>query len=516
MTKSIKTWLLIVAALLGSISAYAHDFEVDGFYYNMTSSATVEVTFRGSYYYSYDEYSGGIIIPSIVTYSGKEYSVTSIGGRAFCGCSGLTSVTIPNSVTSIGDWAFSDCSGLTSVTIPNSVTSIGKEAFQYCSGLTSVTIPNSVESIGYYAFSYCSGLKSVVIPNSVTSIPQYAFVFCSSLTSVTIPNSVTSIQIGAFWGCSSLTTVAIPNSVTRIQYATFFECTSLTSVTIPNSVTSIGDYAFYGCSALTSVIIPNSVTSIEKDAFRGCWGLTSVTIGSGVNKIGDYAFDRCPELLDVYCYAEKVPSTNSNSFNGSDIEYANLHVPDGSIDSYKTTEPWSSFGKIVGLSGGEPEEPELEKCATPVVSYADGKLSMACETEEAEFITKITSNDFCTFNTSEIEFSATYNIEVYASKANFENSDTVSVALVWVENGEVNEETGVISVEAAPVLIQGNGGVLNISGVAKNTEIVVYTVSGAEVARATATETTTIINTGLQSGTIAIVKFGNKSVKIKI
>ena len=158
----------------------------------------------------------------------------------------------------------------------------------------------------------------------------------------------------------------------------------------------------------------------------------------------------------------------------------------------------------------------LGKCATPVVSYADGELSMACETEGAEFITKITSNDFCTFNTSEIELSATYNIEVYATKSGYDNSDTISVALVWVENGEVNEETGVISVEAAPVLIQGNGGVLSVSGVAKGTDVVVYTISSTEVARATATDGTATISTGLQSGTIVVVKFGNKSVKVRI
>ena len=61
---------------------------------------------------------------------------------AFCDCSGLTSVTIPNSVTSIGDCVFSGCTGLTTMTIPNSVTTIGYSAFSVCSGLTSVTIPN--------------------------------------------------------------------------------------------------------------------------------------------------------------------------------------------------------------------------------------------------------------------------------------------------------------------------------------------------------------------------------------
>ena len=77
----------------------------------------------------------------------ETYTVKEIQPRAFFGCSGLTSVTIPSSVTSIWSYAFSCCSGLTSVTIPSSVTSIGGGTFSNCSGLTSVTIPNSVTVI---------------------------------------------------------------------------------------------------------------------------------------------------------------------------------------------------------------------------------------------------------------------------------------------------------------------------------------------------------------------------------
>ena len=152
-----------------------------------------------------DAYVGNIIIPESTTYNGTTYSVTSIGKYAFQNCSGLTSVTIPNSVTSIGEYAFYNCSGLTSVTIPNSVTSIGYNAFADCSGLTSVTIPNSVTSIGSSAFSSCSKLTSVTIPNSVTSIGRFTFERCSGLTSVTIPNSVTFIGKYAFEDCSGLT-----------------------------------------------------------------------------------------------------------------------------------------------------------------------------------------------------------------------------------------------------------------------------------------------------------------------
>ena len=126
--------------------------------------------------------------------------------------------------------------------------------------------------------------------------------------------------------------------------------------------TNSGEY--YG-----KVVIPESVehegaaysvTSIGGDAFSYCYGLTSVTIGSGVESIGNYAFAYCLELLDVYCYAEKVPSTESNVFNYSPTKNANLHVPDASIDSYKATAPWSSFGNIVALTEDETGIDELK------------------------------------------------------------------------------------------------------------------------------------------------------------
>ena len=305
-------------------------FEVGGIWYQVGVNNSVFVSKWEM------DYKGGIVIPERVISNGKTYNVTGINLLAFYGCSGLTSVTIPNSVTSIGYSAFSGCSGLTSVTIPNSVTSIDDRAFRDCSGLTSVTIPNSVTSIGYSAFSGCSGLTSVTISNSVTSIGSGAFFGCSGLTSVTIPNGVTSIGNSVFSGCSGLTSVTIPNSVTSINDYAFSGCNRLVSVNIsdlaawcniefgydgcnpleyahhlyingneithlviPNSVTSIRSRAFSGCSGLTSVTIPKSVTSINNNAFSGCSGLTSVTIPNSVTSIGSSAFSGCSGLTSI-------------------------------------------------------------------------------------------------------------------------------------------------------------------------------------------------------------------------
>ena len=103
----------------------------------------------------YSSKSGDLIIPSTISYNGTTYSVISIGDMAFYNCSGLTSVTIPNSVTSIGESAFSSCSSLTSVTIPNSVTSIADYAFAWCSSLTSI-VSNAVvpPALGNEVFPY--------------------------------------------------------------------------------------------------------------------------------------------------------------------------------------------------------------------------------------------------------------------------------------------------------------------------------------------------------------------------
>ena len=382
----LKVFLLSLFATLLPLWASAQTkVEIDGIWYNLVSKAKqAEVTFKGDSYDSYNEYSGSITVPATVTYEGVNYSVTSIGNYAFRDCRSLTAIILPESVTSIGNDAFRRCD-ITSITLPESVTSIGSYAFEACGKLISIILPEGITSIGHYAFRDCRSLTAIILPEGVTSIGNHAFQSCSSLTSVTIPENsqLTSTGEYTFSGCKSLTSITLPNGVTSIGRSAFSSCSSLTAITIPEGVTSIEEYAFAGCSSLTAITLPEGVTSILNNAFYGCTNLKVVNIPNGLTRLSDAAFDgcssltsivlpksvkyiygkafaNCSELTDVYCYAETLPSTDANAFDGSYVEYATLHVPANALDTYKTTAPWNNFGTIVAIEGEQPDEPTEE------------------------------------------------------------------------------------------------------------------------------------------------------------
>ena len=449
--------LLTILISMAVTKAFAYDIAVENedvtIYYNYIYYGTqLEVTYKEQ---NSASYSGRIVIPEKVTYSNTTYRVTRIGDKAFYGCRGLTSITIPENVTSIGDDAFYNCSSLTSVTIPKSVTSLGYSVFSSCGGLTSVTIPEGVTSISNRAFYFCEGLTSIDIPSTVTSIGVAAFEGCFSLTSVIIPNGVTSIDnstfnncrsltsiiipesvtsIGdfAFMACRSLTSVTIPKNVTLIGNNSFSRCSSLSSVTIPEGVTSIRSRAFEGCISLISVTIPNSVTSIGDYAFYGCSGLTTITIGESIETIGNRTFSNCQVLKDVYCYSDNVPTTNSYSFTNSLYNNATLHVPITAIDNYRTTQPWNEFNTIVGF-GTEP-------------------------------IAEITTN-------------------------------TLQTA-------------------AMPIMIKAEDGIVSIEGAENGMNVSICTIDGVHEGSATIRNGSALVNTNIPRDSVTIVKIDNKSVKV--
>ena len=272
---------------------------------------------------------------------------------AFYGCTGLTSVTIPNSVTRIGDHAFEGCYKLIEVYNKSSLTiTAGSSDNGYVACYAKNVYTNeggsklTEDENGYVIYTdgdkkilvaYHGTNTELILPSYITEIYRYAFYNCKGLTSITIPNSVTSIGGSAFYyGCYKLqdiyitdiaawcnisglgnlmgygssnknlylnnelvTSITIPNGVTAIPSSAFRYCTGLTSVTIPDSVASIGKRAFSECAGLTSVKIPDSVTSIDDYAFDVCTGLTSVTIGNSVTSIGTAVFRGCTGLTNI-------------------------------------------------------------------------------------------------------------------------------------------------------------------------------------------------------------------------
>ncbi len=291
-----------------------------------------------------------IVIPE----SYNNLPVREIGYNAFCGCSGLTSVTIPDSVTGIGSSAFEDCSSLRSITIGDSVFHIGNYAFRGCSRLEEIYFNATNMNYFYpdtfdHAGQYGDGIK-LVIGKNVMQIPAHMFEltsqvptsYATKIISVEFEEGSVCESIGnyAFSGCSSLTSITIPNSVTSIGNYAFSGCSSLTSITIPDSVTSIGNYAFSGCSSLTSVTIPDSVTGIGNNAFEDCSSLTSVTIGDSVTVIGNYAFEDCTSLTSV-----TIENTSGwyVSLSSSATSRTSVNVNDASQNAVYLTSTYCSY-----------------------------------------------------------------------------------------------------------------------------------------------------------------------------
>ena len=440
-------------------SQFAETVEIDGIYYNLVTKAKQAEVTKNPH-----KYSGTVKIPETISYNDVTYSISSIGHYAFCRCRGLTSVAIPNSVTSIGDWAFCGCDGLTSVTIPNSVISIGEFAFCGCSGLIFVNIPNSVTCIEDHAFKGCSGLISVTIPDSVISIGEFAFTACLGLTFVNIPNSVTSIGDGAFYNCSSLTSVTIGNSVKNIGEHAFDGCTSLKKVIVPDIAAWCGiDFADYANPLCYAKHLYSDETT----------EVTNLIIPNSVTSIGDWAFCGCDGLTSV-TIPNSVITIGDWAFHWC-IGLTSVNIGNGV----------KSIGKDFAYC----------KELTDVYCYAD----------------KIPSAEAEAFSYSNI-----WNATLHVPAASIEQYKTASP---WINFGTIvplTDEDAIAEVQAVPVLIQTQGNSITVEGAEAGTEIILYGANGVQLDSVIATTGIASLNASGLSGSVAIVKIGNKTVKVLV
>ena len=284
-------------------------------------------------------------------------------------------------------------------------------------------------------------------------------------------------------------------------------CKGLTSITIPSSVTSLGDCCFCECSGLTSITIPSSVTSLEYDCFYECSGLTSITIPSSVTSLGGSCFEYCSKL-EKATFQGKLPR---NTINCGLQSTCIFYVPKAYYQNYKNALDSKYFYIYPSKDDESGEQKPVEQCAVPFISYADGKLTFACSTPNAEYHYTITDSDIASDAYCQdgiVKLYAAYNISAYATADGYKASDKAIATLYWIEANLQNNTTNINQTATRGIIATSNDGIVTLSGL-NNSEIVrFYTVDGKQIGTAKA-----INGTASQavSESIVIAKIGNQS-----
>ena len=315
-------------------------------------------------------FQGSFVIPNILSDYG--YMVTEVGYKAFYNCTGMTSVSIPNTITFIDYSAFSGCTGLTSVVIPSSVTQMDWYTFWGCTNLKTVVLNNGLKTIGKRDFYNCTSLTSINIPSSVTSIGSKAFGYdySTKLTSVTVnwetPISIYSDETNMPFPNAKNSTLYVPKGTVElyanangwkdfkeikehpIQFAdanvkalcianwdtdgdgelsedeaaavtnigTVFqnqtEITSFSEFKFFSGVTTIGQYALSGCTNLATIEFPSNLQSFDRYACYNS-GFENIVIPENVTSIGNSAFRNCTALSTIK-FGENSVSFGKNVF----------------------------------------------------------------------------------------------------------------------------------------------------------------------------------------------------------
>lgn len=498
-------------------------------------------------------YLNGEEIKDLVIPSG----VTSINAGTFYGCSELTSVTIPEGVTVIGESAFCECRNIVSISFPSSVKSIGKYAFNFLDRLTSVHITDiaawcDIDFVGYWYWSnplyyahhlYLNGTEvtDLVIPEGVSSIGNFAFGGCSGLTSVTIPSSVTSIGVYSFEGCDIPIVVSLIENPFEISSETFTQNTfKNATLYVPKGtiekykatsgwkefmfisdakrykLTYFVDNEIYKSYEIEegSIINPEVDPTKEGYTFSGWSEIPEIMPAHDVTVTGSFN-------INTYTLTYMIDGEEYKSYK---VEYGASIIPEPQPEGEYATFEW------VGVPETMPAHDVIvtavytiipkEKCAKPIISYANGKLSFTSDTEGVLFISDITDTDIKRNYDSEISLTATYNISVYATKDGYNNSDVATATLCWIDaepfaEGTKEAEDAVTEVKALPVLIQVNDGMANISSVPEGALISIYDTSGCLLGASTAVNGTTKIKIA-STDKIVIVKIGDKTIKVRI
>jgi hypothetical protein len=219
-----------------------------------------------------------------------------IAFRTNYGVGGTTAypqIKIPSSQTHVMPGAFTGCTSLKSVDLTyNTIKYIDTQAFEGCTGMSTITLPDSVTNIGFAAFANCTSLAFVHIPATIVDIDLNAFYRCTSLKSLDFAGNATYTLNTAAEGDTAGDGINDAKSMVLIDNGTklYFVLPGCSAFTIPTTVTEISVNAFASCTFITSMVIPEGVTILRRSAFLNCLALTSITLPVSLTNIYDFVF----------------------------------------------------------------------------------------------------------------------------------------------------------------------------------------------------------------------------------
>ncbi len=389
-TETVKFLLLIGAIVLISIMSLAmlcEDADAtssgtcgDSLTWNLDDSGNLTISGEGA---MYDYKSVGPWGDDVVTVK-IDSGVTSIGAKAFYGCSSLTSIDL-NSVTKVGVKAFSNCTKLKSVDMGDSMKTVSAYAFYRCVRLVNVDLDDSLKTLndlGSYSFYKCGKLAAISIPSYVNTLGKNAF----SLEFADADGNALDATADSLAGYRYVNTdgrmVQQPGPTLGTEYAygkvvykviatlpAELELNRLVqdvrNTTIPATkefdgttfdVVRIGDYAYKGYKTLRTVDM-SSIETIGKQAFYGCNYLKSVDLTSA-KTIGTKAFAKCSALNEV-ATGDQLRTVSAYAFYRC-----------ASLESIDLSDSLKSLGSYAFYKCGELEEIGLGSSLKKVGNYS--------------------------------------------------------------------------------------------------------------------------------------------------
>ena len=456
----------------------------------------------------------------------------------------IEKVIISEGVTSIGYGAFSNCSSITDLTLPESLVKIDNSAFYRCSGLTNLVLPKSLKEIEYEAFSYCYNIKGeIFIPASVTLIGNKAFESCMNIMSFSVSNdnkNYKSIdgaiisQNGKYlvaFPAGKKGTYSIPEGIESISSDAFLNCIGLTGkLTIPEGVTSIGKNAFTYCENLTGISLPSTLTTIDLPAFNNCNSLTTIDVNSNnkhfksidgvlytkdgssiirypTNKTGKYSIAEGVETVREYAFygcdnlsALKLPSTLTTINNYA--FYFCRNISGISFPSALMTIGENAFKGCSGL--------------TNELIIPENVTDIGYEAFEGTKITTLTlkKTNPITLGSSAFFYNVPLKV-IYVpivSVELYKNSEWA--AFYYIIQADLSTSTENLPDPSILVFPNPTSGYVTVTGLSIGEVINVYTVSGTQIIKHTATSEKVILDlSGLSKG-VYLLQTEQKSIKL--